>query len=302
MSTSDGKDTTPLKMGSNRISLLTGSIKRTTPYKVLGSIDRRQRLFPNLTQDDSMLNRSVGLSSAMNSLYDVKDDSLSTPSEGNKSIRKACLDWRLVNKEAEVIRLKTELTQLQSLMNSIKEGGEKHKIEYQKELKEAENQLTQSRQIQREKERRVIELEAEVESLRQEKQQQKESLLPEREHHENLITQLKLNDSKLRGELQDLKQDLQRTQFNHDQEKALLEHEKKCREIEIESLKEAKKVYERNHESLRKEAQEARQLRLELNQLIMEKDSLRNQLQDFKDGQALSQLLIQDKEQASQNK
>jgi len=277
-----GQDNTPLKMGSNRLALLTGSAKRTTPYQV-SSFDRRQRLFSNMTTPLDMT------------------DSMATPSDGNKSIHKACLDWRLVNKEAEVIRLKTEQTQLQSLMAGLKEEGEKTKMDHNKEMKDLQEKLTESRQSQREQERTIIELEAQVQSLRQQQHQKEESLVPEREHQEQTITQLKLSECKLVAQLQDLKQELRSIQYKHEQEIISLNHEIKCQGIEVTALQEEKKVFERNHASLRQEAQTARELRLEVNRLQTERDSLKNQLLDMKDGKSLSELLKQHRQTQDEN-
>ena len=125
MSTPDQSKVTPFKMAASRVSLLTGSAKRTTPYKIPDSIDRRQRLFPVLTRDE--MNQS---------LRDVTIESLNVPEGDSLDSTSGSMNI----KEAEVIRLKT---QLQSLISGITE------IDYlRNQLKDFEDGQTLSQLLQ----------------------------------------------------------------------------------------------------------------------------------------------------------
>ena len=128
MSTPDQSKVTPFKMAASRVSLLTGSAKRTTPYKIPDSIDRRQRLFPVLTRDE--MNQS---------LRDVTIESLNVPEGDSLDSTSGSMNI----KEAEVIRLKTQQTQLQSLISGITE------IDYlRNQLKDFEDGQTLSQLLQ----------------------------------------------------------------------------------------------------------------------------------------------------------
>lgn len=278
-----GDQSTPKRtaVGPQRIPFMTASAKRHQPYALTPErIERRQKLLQELTMsennqqsilplDTSSLPTTRALLSGIRSPSSpaTNDPPPSNQPDIHTSLRKACIDWKLVNKEAEVIRLRTEHTKLQSLLSSMKEEKEKAEIESDRRIRELECQLSGLQHKLQAKIREVDDLRVQVESLEARKQQAEAISRPDQEYLDKSIVDFKVNEAKLRGQLLDANEQLRTLKLKHDQEMITLKHEVKCLGIELKGVKDEKEILERRRDELVNAVRSVPEMRNEIKEL-----------------------------------
>ena len=210
------------------------------------------------------------------------------------SIKRAAIDWKLANKEAEVFKLKTDIQKLESQISSRCESEQALKIEYEKQLAKAEvEKQTLSSRI-RMLEQEVANNKSEIASLKQVETELQTAFLPEKERLEKAIVELRINDCDLRAKFQDAEEELKSAKLRHDHERMKMGHEIKCLNVELESLRMDKKLLDESNRSLKKEVQEAIDLKREVDRLQEVNQSLTSALRSYEESAELRRLFQDD--------
>lgn len=207
------------------------------------------------------------------------------------SIRKTAIDWRLVKKEAEAIRLRTENQRLQALIRVNNEELEKCMIEHKKQLDEAHHKALALQNKTADLEDQINELKNNLSILNIEKTRSEESLRQEIEFNENKLTESQINDVKMRSQIVDLEEEIKRINLKNDQNNIELKHELQTLKIELEAAVKEKELYLSAVNEYKNKIQMISQLETKINELELKNRSLENTIRDFKDGKSMSFIL-----------
>lgn len=291
------------KIGPDRVALLTGTYKRPSPYPDRSERKRTERT-GNRTANESMdslasLPATRAVLAAMTTLPSPAassfNKSYSTPGIDFKtSIKRAAIDWKLANKEAEVFKLKTDIQKLESVIGSRLESEQALKIQHEKELAKAEVEKQTLTSKIRVLEQEVVSNKSEIAALRQVETELQTAFLPEKEELEKTIVELKINDCDLRAKVLDAEEEMKSAKLLHDHERLKMGHEIKCLNLELESLRMEKKLLEESNRSLKKEVHEMIDLRKEADRLQAENKSLTSALKSHEESSELRRLFQDD--------
>ena len=291
-------DQTPdqrFKVGPERRALLSGTYKRPQPY----STDRRSM---DRSGKESLPATRAILASirclASPSLPSNSSSADSLPKVDLKtSIKRAAIDWKLANKEAEVFKLKTDIQQLESQLSSRDESEEKLKIHYEKELAKTEIERQSLANKVRILEQEVQSLKSEVSAAKQLDIETRATFLQEKQELEKTVVQLKVHESDMRAQFLDAQEEVKRVKLAQQHEELKLNHEIKCLNLELQSMRTERRLLEANHQNVKQELQKALQVNNESEQLRLENQSLRLALQRHEESDQLRRLFEEDMEE-----
>lgn len=207
------------------------------------------------------------------------------------SIRKTAIDWRLVKKEAEAIRLRTENQRLQALLRVNTEELEKCKIENKKQMDEHHLKALDMQSKTADLEDQINELKNNLSVLNIEKARSEETLRQEIEFNERKLTESQVNDVKMRSQIVDLEEEIKRIHLKNDQSTAELKHELQTLNNELESVRREKELYLSTVNEYKSKIQIINQLESKINELELKNRALENTIRDFKDGKSMSFIL-----------
>ncbi|KAI1303111.1 hypothetical protein HDE_02432 [Halotydeus destructor] len=208
-----------LKMSTGRLALLTGTLPRPKPYDVglRFSSNRRttqDRILSLSSSEKSKATLNLGVPdfpATASILKGVKNnEGASSPDKPKQTI-----DWQVVNREAEITRLSTEVNKLQSLLDFKKNSEEELRINNEKTVSELNRQLEQERNKIIALEHELKLLEVKYESLSNEKDAAQENMNELSDALEKKAQSYQLENTKLSSKVRDLEGELETLKAKH---------------------------------------------------------------------------------------
>lgn len=214
--------------------------------------------------------------------------------ELNLSIKRAAIDWKLANKEAEVFKLKIDIQRLESQISAKSENEQRLRIQFEKDAAKAEMEkqalTTRVRSLEQELENQ----QKEIRGLKQVVIDSQTAFLPEKEMLEKVVIELKMNDCELRAKIADAEEEVKSAKLKHENEKLKLNHEIKCLNMELDSIRTSNRLLESSNNALRSELRDVQDLKAQIDQLESENRSLRSSVYNYQETLQLKALFQED--------
>jgi hypothetical protein len=290
------------KWGPERMALLTGTLKkRHSPYpdpsqrrqnRTPGPVNESMQSLASLPATRAVLSAMSAVQSPANPLLNRTQSSIG--GNFNISIKRAAIDWKLANKEAEVFKLKADIQKLESVISDRCHNEQELKIQHEKEVAKLEVERQSLTSKIRLLEQEVASCKSEIEALRQSETQLQTAFLPEKEKLEKAIVELKVGDCDLRAKLLDAEEEMKSAKLSYEQDRLKMGHEIKCLNLELDSLRIEKQLLEESNRNHKKELSEMASLREELHRLQSENKSLASSMKQYDESAELRRLFQED--------
>ena len=234
---------------------------------------------------------SSSYSPIIKSLSKTSSDDLSKYSYSSMCIRKTAIDWRLVKKEAEAIKLRTENLRLQGLLRANNEELEKSRIEHKKQLDEHNLKAVSMQTRASNLEEQINELKNNLSALNIDKAQSEKTLREEVECTEKRLTECQINDVKLRSRIVDLEEEVKRTVLKNEHNNNDLQHQVASLKNALEAANREKELYMQTVMEHRDKIQLISTLENKITELEDKNRQLEKTINDLKDGKSMSFIL-----------
>lgn len=234
---------------------------------------------------------SSSYSPIIKSLSKTSSDDLSKYSYSSMCIKKTAIDWRLVKKEAEAIKLRTENLRLQALLRANNEELEKYKIDHKKQIDEHNIETLSMQSKASNLEAQINELKNNLSTLKIAKVQSEKSLSEEIERTEEKLTECQINDVKLRSRIVDLEEEVKRTVLKNQQDNTDLQHQVVSLKNALDAANKEKEWYMKTVTENRDKIQLISTLENKITELEDKNRQLEKTISDLKDGKSMSFIL-----------
>lgn len=291
-------------MSRGRVALLTGSLARPKPYDMtqrkfgLGATARQaekkenisgaEQVAARLFEDNSELPATSSILKGMTPKPNRQAGGDGSPAKRSPTIN---IDWQIVSREAEIVKLKAEVQRLESLIKSHADDESKLTIEHTRELTELRNKLQREENRIVDLQRNIKQLEASEQSLRYEIETMQGEHRQESEYLEKKSLDFELKNSSLMSKVSDLECGLESVKAKHASQIEELEFRIQAINNDLAKESKEKQFYRNRVEDLHNQVAHLDSLQNKLNnaeKLIVE---LQKDLSEREDGKKLSEVL-----------
>ena len=208
-----------------------------------------------------------------------------------KSQSSPSIDWNAITKEAEMVKLKTEVSRLESLLEDSKHKASQKDVEYDLKMEGLKNEIEREKLKTTEAENQMKAYEKKVNDLNLQLDGARDQFGKEYEKYENKINQMNRDIVELRNQLNDCLASQESTEAHHNSVTIELENQVETLKIQLSQSDGQRQVLENHITSLKSELEQTIKLESELMEARTNIRFISEELQSYKDGVKLSSIL-----------
>ena len=201
------------------------------------------------------------------------------------------IDWNAIQKEAELVALKTNVSRLEGLLEESKLKSSKKCVEYELKIENLSKEVERERNKCSEVENQMKQTERKCDDLSLQLNNAREEFNKEYERYEKRINEMNRTFADIRSQLSDTQSATDSVKARHQSEVLSLEHQIQTLSSQLSQYQSERLVLESHIQGLEMETKQKEDLDSELTAVKAEVRLLSEELQSYKDGIKLSSIL-----------
>jgi mitotic spindle assembly checkpoint protein MAD1 len=201
------------------------------------------------------------------------------------------IDWNSVTKEAELMAIKTKVTQLEDKLNESYVKNSELKVEYELKIDKLNKEVTREKDKCFEFEKQIKYIQQKSDETLLQLDNAREEFSAEYDKYEKKIIDLQKRNSDLSIQLSDIQINCESVATKHSQELVPYQQKIKFLETELNKCSQEREVLVKHIEDLISNVKDSEALSLQLNNANVEISQLKEEIKSYKDGMKLKDIL-----------